>query len=62
MYGRAQSNTAYRGSATIEVEEILVERITLELDGDDFFDGGVRNPQCLLQTLEDALAVLVRIL
>ena len=46
----------------VEVVQVPVQCITIKLDGDDFLDCRVRNAQCLLQTLQNALAVLMRVL
>ena len=58
----APDDDTYCWGTAIEVVEVLVERVAVELDGDDLLGGRVCNTQCLLETFEYTLAILVGVL
>ena len=47
-------------SVAIQVIKIAIQCVTVELDGDYLFGGGISNSKRFLQTLEHTLAILVR--
>lgn len=46
----------------VEVVQILVECVTVQLDGHDLFGHSVRDTESLLEALENTFTILMRIL
>ena len=51
----------HRFGTAVEIKQILVECVAVQLYGNDFLGRRVRDPECLLQALENALAVAVEL-
>ena len=62
MHAEAIVTETYIRSAAVEVEDVLVERVRVQLRLDHVFRGRVGDADALLQALKHALAVLVRVL
>jgi len=57
---REGARITYSRSIAIQVIKIAVQCVTVKLDGDYLFGGGIGDPERFLQTLEHTLAILVR--